>query len=167
MTMLICQLSTSLSVKVLFLFFFFLCIKDNVIWDHKWVKPLQSCLTLCDPIDGSPTGSPVHGILQARTLEWVAISFSNAWKWKWSHSVVSNSPWPHGPQPSRLLHPWDFPGKSTGVGCHCLLRWDHKSMISKALYKLLDVGAILRDSSRERQNQTQKLLTYVKMNSQL
>ena len=45
-------------------------------------KLLQSCLTLCDPIDGSPPGSPVPGILQARTLEWVAISFSNAWKWK-------------------------------------------------------------------------------------
>ena len=45
-------------------------------------KSLQSCLTLCDPIDGSPPGSPVPGILQARTLEWVAISFSNAWKWK-------------------------------------------------------------------------------------
>ena len=45
-------------------------------------KSLQSCLTLCDPIDGSPPGSPVPGILQTRTLEWVAISFSNAWKWK-------------------------------------------------------------------------------------
>ena len=45
-------------------------------------KSLQSCPTLCDPIDGSPPGSPVLGILQARTLEWVAISFSNAWKWK-------------------------------------------------------------------------------------
>ena len=45
-------------------------------------KSLQSCPTLCDPIDGSPPGSPVPGILQARTLEWVAISFSNAWKWK-------------------------------------------------------------------------------------
>ena len=45
-------------------------------------KSLQSCLTLCDPIDGSPPGLPVPGILQARTLEWVAISFSNAWKWK-------------------------------------------------------------------------------------
>ena len=43
---------------------------------------LQSCPTLCDPIDGSPPGSPVPGILQAKTLEWVAISFSNAWKWK-------------------------------------------------------------------------------------
>ena len=45
-------------------------------------KSLQSCLTLCDPTDGSPPGSPVPGILQARTLEWVAISFSNAGKWK-------------------------------------------------------------------------------------
>ena len=55
---------------------------------EKWqlpstsAKSLQSCPTLCDPIDGSPLGSPVPGILQARTLEWVAISFSNAWKWK-------------------------------------------------------------------------------------
>ena len=45
-------------------------------------KLLQSCPTLCGPIDGSPPGSPVPGILQARTLEWVAISFSNAWNWK-------------------------------------------------------------------------------------
>ena len=45
-------------------------------------KLLQSCPTLRDPIDGSPPGSPVPGILQARTLEWAAISFSNAWKWK-------------------------------------------------------------------------------------
>ena len=86
-------------------------------------KSLQSCPTLCDPIDGSPPGSPVPGILQARTLEWVSISFSNAWKWKWkwSLSVMSNSSRPHGLQPTRLLRPWDFPGKSTGVGCHCLI----------------------------------------------
>ena len=45
-------------------------------------KLLQSCPTLCNPIDGSPPGSPVPGILQARILEWVAFSFSNAWKWK-------------------------------------------------------------------------------------
>ena len=43
-------------------------------------------------------------------------------KWKWSRSVVSDSYRPHGLQPTRLLRPWDFPGKSTGVGCHCLLR---------------------------------------------
>ena len=45
-------------------------------------KLLRSCPTLCNPIDSSPPGSPVPEILQARTLEWVAISFSNAWKWK-------------------------------------------------------------------------------------
>ena len=44
-------------------------------------------------------------------------------KWKWSRSVVSNSSWPHGLQPTRLLRPWDFPGKSAGVSCHCLLCW--------------------------------------------
>ena len=47
-----------------------------------FAKSLQSCPTLCDPIEGSPSGSPVPGILQERTLEWVAISFSSAWKWK-------------------------------------------------------------------------------------
>ena len=48
-------------------------------------------------------------------------------KWKWSHSVMSDSSWPHGPQPTRLLCRWDFPGKSTGVGCHCLLWSTHAS----------------------------------------
>ena len=136
-------------------------------------KSLQSCPTLCDPIDGSPPGSAIPEILQARTQGWVAISFSNAWKWKvkgkslshvwlfatpwtaanqaplsmgfsrqeywsgvplpspvhesekwkWSRSVVSNPQRPHGLPPTRLLRPWDFPGKSTGVGCHCLLHW--------------------------------------------
>jgi len=42
-------------------------------------------------------------------------------KWKWSRSVMSDPQWPHGLQPSRLLRPWDFPGKRTGVGCHCLV----------------------------------------------
>ena len=61
-------------------------------------KSLQSCLTLCDTTDGSPPGSPIPGILQARTLEWVAISFSNAWKWKvkvksLSHVWLLETPW--------------------------------------------------------------------------
>ena len=61
-------------------------------------KSLQSCPTLCDPIEGSPPGSPVSGILQARTLEWVAISFSNAWKWKVKVKLLSRvrlpaTPW--------------------------------------------------------------------------
>ena len=54
-------------------------------------KSLQSCPTLCDPIDGSPPGSSVSGILQARILEWVAISFSNAWKWKVKVKSVSRA----------------------------------------------------------------------------
>ena len=54
----------------------------NIQKDPAAAKSLQSCPTLHDPIDSSPPGSPVPGILQARTLEWVAISFSNAWKWK-------------------------------------------------------------------------------------
>ena len=53
-------------------------------------KSLQSCPTLCDPIDGSPPGSPILGILQARTLEWVAVSFSNAWKWKVKVHLLSS-----------------------------------------------------------------------------
>ena len=55
-------------------------------------KLLQSCPTLCDPIDGSPPGFSVPGILQARALEWVAISFSNAWKWKVSVKSLSHVP---------------------------------------------------------------------------
>ena len=61
-------------------------------------KSLQLCPTLCDPRDGSPPGSPIPGILQARTLEWVAISFSSAWKWKvkvksLSHVWLLATPW--------------------------------------------------------------------------
>ena len=64
----------------------------------RYATSLQSCLTLCDPTDGSPPGSPVPGILQARTLEWVAISFSNAWKGKvkvksLSHVWLLATPW--------------------------------------------------------------------------
>ena len=91
------------------------------IYIYAAAKSLQSCPTLCDPRDGSPPGSPVPGILQARALEWLAISFSNAWKWKvkvkslrlsaWKlHSRVRLlvTPWTaaHQPPPS-----WDFPGK--------------------------------------------------------
>ena len=91
------------------------------------VKSLQSCPTLCNPIDGSPPGSPVPGILQARTLEWVAIFFSNAWKWKVKVKSLSRvwllaTPWTAAHQ---APPPWDFPGKSTGVGCHCLLGIDY------------------------------------------
>ena len=85
----------------------------------------QSCLTLSDPMDRSPPGSSVHGIFQARVLEWGAIAFSNILHCCYCcyvASVVSDSVWPHRQQPIRLLGPWDSPGNSTGVGCHCLLR---------------------------------------------
>ena len=89
-------------------------------------KSLQSCPTLCDPIDSSPPGSPVPGILQTRTLKWVAISFSNAWKWKNKVKSLScvwllATPWTSAHQAPPSM---DFPGKSTGVGCHCLL-WNN------------------------------------------
>ena len=94
-------------------------------------KSPQSCLTLCDPIDGNPPGSPVPGILQARILEWVAISFSNAWTWKVKVKLLSRvrllaalwtegyqaSPsmgfsrqqyWSRVPLPS-LIQPWHTP----------------------------------------------------------
>ena len=83
-------------------------------------KSLQSCPTLCDPIDGSPPGSAIPGILQARTLEWVAISFSSAWQWKVKVKSLSRvwllaTPWTVAYQAPL---PWDSPGKNTGVGCH-------------------------------------------------
>ena len=63
---------------------FFLCILCYLYWlaAAAAAKSCQSCPTLCDPIDRSQPDFPVPGILQARTVEWVAISFSNAWKWK-------------------------------------------------------------------------------------
>ena len=87
-------------------------------------KALQSCPTLCDPRDGGPPGSPVPGILQARTLEWVAISFFNAWKWKVKVKSLSwvrllANPWTAADQaPPSVV----FSGKNTGVGCYCLLQ---------------------------------------------
>ena len=83
----------------------------------------QSCPTLRDPMDCSLPGSSVHGVFQARALKWGAIAFScsRLAVLRVNCSVMSDSSRPHGLQPTRLLRPWDFPGKSTGVGCHCLL----------------------------------------------
>ena len=82
---------------------------SDSVWPHRW----------------QPTRLPIPGILQAGTLERVAISFPSAWKWKVKAKSLSrvHSYWPHGLYPTRLLHPWDFPDKSTGVGCHCLLQF--------------------------------------------
>ena len=81
---------------------------------------LQSCPTLCDPIDGSPPGSPIPGILRARTLECVAISFSNAWKWKVESESEATQLCP------TLNDPMDFsqPGSSVhGIFQARVLEW--------------------------------------------
>ena len=75
-----------------------------------------------------PPGSPIPGILQARTLEWVAISFSNAWKWKGKVKSLSRvrlfaTPWTAAYQAPPSM---GFSSKSTGVGCHCLLRGEYE-----------------------------------------
>ena len=86
-------------------------------------ESLQSCPTLCNPMDGSPPDAPSLGF--SRQEHWSGLPFPSPMheseKWNWSCSVMSDPQQPHGPQPSRLLHPWDSPGKSTGVGCHCSL----------------------------------------------
>ena len=83
-------------------------------------KSLQSCPTLCNPRDSSPPGSPGPGILQARTrvcchflLQWMKVKVKLL-----SRVGLLATPWT---APTRLLCPWVFPGKSSGVGCHCLL----------------------------------------------
>ena len=103
-------------------------LSHHVLWKEAlWsnaaaaaAKSLHSCLTLCDPIDGSLPGSSVPGILQARTLEWVSISFSNACMHAKSLQSCPTLQ-PHRGQPTRLLRPQDSLGKNTGVGCHFLL----------------------------------------------
>ena len=83
-------------------------------------KSRQLCPTLCDPIDGSPPGSHSWDS-PGKNMERVAISFSSTWKWKvklLSRVLLFVTPWTAA---TKLLRPWDFPGKSTGVGCHCPL----------------------------------------------
>ena len=77
-----------ISSSIFFFSVIVLFITDNLFFATA-AKSLQSCPTLCDPIDGSPTGPSVPGILQARILEWVAISFSNVWKWKVKVKLLS------------------------------------------------------------------------------
>ena len=94
-------------------------------------KSLQSCPNLCDPIDGSPLGSPVPGILKARTLEWVAISFG-AGKWKvkvqsFSRVRLLATPWTAAYKAPPSM---GFSRQNTWVGCH----WRQESYIRNLLY---------------------------------
>ena len=115
--------------------------RGTFVYAAAAAESLHLCLTLCDPIEVSPPGSPVPGTLQARTLEWVAISFSNAWKWKVKGKLFSRvwllvTSWTaaHGAPPSM-----GFSSKSTGVGCHCLLPFciwmDAKLLLVRGEYK--------------------------------
>ena len=94
------------------------CQLGPTLWPHRW----------------QPTKAPIPGILQARILEWVAISFSSAWKWKVKVKLLSHVWLFATPQTTRLLHPWDFPGKSTGVGCQILLWMWHQVFLYIILY---------------------------------
>ena len=120
---------------------------------------LQSCLTLCDSIDGSPPGSPVPGILQARTLEWVAISFSHAWRWKVKVKSLS---------PVRLwTTPWTaayWAPASMGfskqeywvVGCHRHVIPNHQKTCLCVIILILQLKRWrLPELSRKARNQTQ------------
>ena len=106
--------------------------KENFYPVKKWIPfprqlllllSLQSCSTLCDPIDGSPPGSPIPGILQARILERVAISFSNVWKWKvklklLSHVRLLATPWTAAYQAPPSM---GFSRQEYWSGVYCLL----------------------------------------------
>ena len=93
-------------------------------------KSRQSCPTLCDPIDGSPPGSAIPGILQARTLEWVAISFSNTWRWKVKVKSLS---------PVRLFAtPWTAAHQaSLSMGFSRQEYWSGLPLPSPCMYMLL------------------------------
>ena len=86
-------------------------------------KSRHLCPTLCDS-GGMAAHQAPPSLGFSRQEHWSGLPFPSPMheKWKWSHWVVSNSQQPHGLQTTRLLHPWDFLGKSTGVGCHCLLQ---------------------------------------------
>ena len=134
-----------LSMSIWYPIWYPLCIYDSIYYLLAAVattaKSLQSCPTLCDPIDRSPPGSPVPGILQARTLKWVAISSSNAWKWKVKVKSLSRV---------RLSDPINCspPGSSVpGIFQARVLEWgaiafsiweeDHRSKMSSQKYLLL------------------------------
>ena len=140
----VCYLSGAMfHLRSMFAYWFYLWMINKHYVDDHWgngiftaaAKSLQLCPTLFDPIDGSPPGSPIPGILQARTLEWVTISFSNAWKWKVKGKLLSHvrliaTPWTAAHQAPPSM---GFSRQEYWSGCHCLLRMGYLSPI-KLLY---------------------------------
>ena len=116
--------------------------KNNLVAAAAAAKSLQSCPTLCYPMDGSPPGSPVPGILQARTLEWVAIFFSNACKWKVKVKSLSRvwpsaTPWTAAFQAplstgfSRQEY-WSgvpLPSPKNNLTTQIIFYWDYKDLL--------------------------------------
>ena len=101
-------------------------------------KSLQSCLTLCDPLDAAHQAPSSLGF--SKQEHWRGLPFPSPMheseKWKWIRSVMSNFLRPPGLQPIRPLRPWDFPGKSTGVGCYCLLWAEREEQLKSLLMKV-------------------------------
>ena len=139
--------------------------RANVYAAAAAAKSLQSCLTLCDPTDGSPPGSHVPGILQARTLEWVAISFSNAWKWKVKseNEVAQSCP--------TLSNPTDcsLPGSSIhGIFQARVLEWVATAFSGKRVYggqNLLYLDFLLHGMSTPLISVLSKSTVYAKFSS--
>jgi len=122
-------------------------------------KSLQSCPTLCDSIDGSPPGSPVPGILQARTLEWVAISFSNAWKWKVKVNLLSRvraTPWTAAHQ---VPLPMGFSGQEywSGVPFKVIFCLQHCHLILSASFGKFYFHGEANKQSSKKGDQTQHM----------
>ena len=113
--------------------------KEHVVYIHNGILLLllPSCFSrvwLCaTPETAAHQAPPSLGF--SRQEHWSRLPFPSPMhgseKWKWSRSVTSDSSRPHGLQPTRLLCPWGFPGKSTGVGCHCLLQIEYYSAIKR------------------------------------
>ena len=107
-----------------------------------------SCVWLCATLETAAHQAP-PSLGFSRQEHWSGLPFPSPMhegeKWKWSRSVMSNSSKPHGLQPTRLLHPWDLPGKSTGVGCHHLLRTFPISTLKKGLIIVTEASSGLLD----------------------
>ena len=111
-------------------------------------KSHQSCLTLCDPIDGSPPESPIPGILQARTLEWVAISFSNAWRWKVKVKSLSRvrllaTPWTAARQAPPSM---GFSRQQYWSGCHCDCTHEIKRQLLLGRKAMTNLDSVLKST---------------------
>ena len=124
----------------------FSCVRLSVTpWSVALQAPLSMRFSRQEYWSGLPFPSPMH----------------ESEKWKWSRTVVPNSQRPYGLKPTRLLHSWDFPGKSTGVGCHCLLHngilLSHKKnkiMLSAATWVQLEIITASELSLKEKENTT-------------